>query len=128
MTVAPRSFEGYFFVFLTLALTIFGQLVIKWQVSFVGAAPDSPMEKLAFLFAMFTRPWVMSGLASALLASFCWMLALTRLPLSAAYPWMSLAFVGVILLSAPLFGESLSTAKLVGMGLLVAGITLLSRD
>jgi len=47
--------------------------------------------------ALLLNPWIISGLAAALLASVTWMAAMTRLPLSHAYPFTTLAFVLVML-------------------------------
>jgi len=47
--------------------------------------------------------------------------------LSYAYPFMSLAFVFVLILSAILFHEALTVPKVLGVGLVVAGIIVASR-
>lgn len=52
---------------------------------------------------------------------------MTRLKLSEAYPFMSLAFVIVMFLSHPLFGEALSTNKVLGTIIVVVGLTVISR-
>ncbi|MDB5097067.1 MAG: hypothetical protein JWM80_1488 [Cyanobacteria bacterium RYN_339] len=123
---AARALEGYAYLLCCILFTIYGQVVMKWQVGLVGAMPTSIGEKVFFLVGMFLKPWVLTVLFAGFLASLCWMLTLTRLPLSVAYPCMSLAFVGVILLSSVFFGEPLSVAKFAGMALLVVGIALLN--
>lgn len=125
--LSSARWDGYAYLFLMVAFTIYGQIVMKWQIGQAGAAPATLFEKFGFLLSMFLRPWVLSVFAAGFLASLCWMLALTRLPLSVAYPWTSLTFVGVIISSACLFGEPLRPLNLVGMGLLAAGIGLLSQ-
>jgi multidrug transporter EmrE-like cation transporter len=55
------------------------------------------------------------------------MAAMTKFELSYAYPFMSLAFVLVLILSAIIFREPLSVAKVTGLALVVAGIILSSR-
>ncbi|HWV91528.1 MAG TPA: EamA family transporter, partial [Burkholderiales bacterium] len=60
-------------------------------------------------------------------AALCWMLAMTKLDLSHAYPFVSLSFVLVLFLSALLFGEPLSWAKLAGIALVIAGVALGSQ-
>lgn len=122
-----RPYAGQFYVALTVLLTVYGQIVLKWQLSQAGAPPGGLVSKFLFLFGMLFNPWVASGFFAAFLAGLCWMAALTKFPLSVAYPFMSLAFVGVILLSAVLFTEPLSSAKVIGMGLLVAGLVVISQ-
>ena len=55
------------------------------------------------------------------------MLALTRLELSFAYPFIALSFVFVIVASAVFFGEPLTATKVAGVGLVFAGLVLGSR-
>ena len=41
---------GYFFIAMTVLLTVFGQLVLKWQIELAGPLPETVSGKLAFLF------------------------------------------------------------------------------
>ena len=116
---------SYIFVALTILLTVYGQLVLKWQAGLAPAPADGNL--VAYVLGMFLRPWVLSGLMAAFLASACWIAALWRFPLSKIYPFMALNFVIVAVLAAPLFGEALSTPKLVGLGLVVAGLIVTSH-
>lgn len=118
---------GFVYIFLTIALTIYGQLVIKWQVSSVGAPPPGAWEKVTFIAHLLLNPWVISGFAAAFLASLCWMLTLTKFQLSFAYPFMSLTFVGTMVLSSFLFAEVLTPARWAGMLLLVLGLVVGSQ-
>jgi len=124
---ALKPLGGYVYLMCTVLLTIYGQIVMKWQIGKVGATPHGTGEKVAFLLTMLLKPWVLSSFLAALLASFCWMLTLTRLPLGTAYPFTSLTFVGVILSGAVLFGESVSWPQVAGMGFLAVGIVLLGQ-
>ena len=52
---------------------------------------------------------------------------MTKFELSYAYPFMSLAFVMVLILSALLFHESVTITKILGLMFVVAGIIIASR-
>ncbi len=112
---------GYLFVAITIALTVYGQLVIKWQVDLVdsSAIGDNP---LSFYLHLLLNPWVLSGLAAAFAASLSWMAALSKLPLSHAYPLTALSFVLVVVCGAMLFAEPFGRYQLIGVVLVVAGI------
>jgi drug/metabolite transporter (DMT)-like permease len=118
--------QGYAYVALTLAFTVYGQLVLKWQLASVEL-PSEAAEKGLFLCKLLVRPWIFSGFVSAFAASLCWMAAMTKLKLSDAYPFMSLAFVVVMFLSKPLFGEVLSANKLIGTVVIVLGLIVITR-
>jgi len=117
----------WIFVFLTVAFTVYGQIVVKWQVGQMGELPDGLMDKVIFVFSQYLNPWIMSGLASAFLASACWIVAMTRLDLSVAYPFMSLAFVIVLFLSAVFFSEALSINKAIGTVIILVGLFVIIR-
>jgi multidrug transporter EmrE-like cation transporter len=55
------------------------------------------------------------------------MAAMTQFDISHAYPFMSLNFVLVLILSWLLFHEPLTGPKIAGMALIVAGIIVGSR-
>lgn len=115
---------AYVCVAMTVILTVYGQLVIKWRVGLAGAFPEEFAARAQFLLSLLANPWVASGLAAAVLAAMSWMVALTRLQLSHAYPFMGLAFAFVLLLSGVLLGESLTWQKVVGVALIAGGVIL----
>jgi len=118
---------GYIYIALTILFTVYGQMVLKWQVALSGPLPSGSVEKVTFLLGLLLNPWVLSGFCAAFLASLAWMAAMTKFQLSYAYPFMSLNFVLVLGLSAWLFQEPVSMAKVAGIVLVVLGIILGSQ-
>ena len=118
---------SYLYIFCTILLTVYGQLVIKWQVLKAGAFPADGWGKLSFLLHLLLNPWVISAFLAALLASVTWMAAMTKLQLSHAYPFMSLAFILVILFSGLLFHEPITIPKIVGAALVMLGLAIGSQ-
>jgi drug/metabolite transporter (DMT)-like permease len=106
-----------------LAFTVYGQLIIKARalVHSANAAAGGPF---GYMIAMATDLRVLSGLAAAGLAAFAWMAAVQRLDVGFAYPFMALSFVLVPLGAKLIFGEPLPRLQLVGMALIVLGVTL----
>lgn len=118
---------GYLYIFLCVLFTVYGQLIVKWQVADSGSLPAGLVGKILFLLRLLLNPWIISGVAAGFLAMLSWMAAMTKFQLSYAYPFMSLAFVLVLGLSVLLFQESLTVPKVLGMALIVAGIIVGSR-
>jgi len=118
---------SYVYVACTILLTVYGQLVIKWQVTQAGAFPEAAPDKLWFLAKLLVNPWVVSGLAAALLAAISWMAAMTKLDLSHAYPFTSLAFVLVLIASGWLFNEPVTGPKIAGIAFICLGIVIGSQ-
>lgn len=122
-----RSLFDFVYIFAVVILTVYGQLILKWQVTKAGAFPLSFQERTSFFVRLIVKPWVISGVFAGFLAFLSWMAAMTKFELNYAYPFMSLAFVLVLALSALLFHETVTAAKVYGMLLIIAGIIIASR-
>ena len=113
---------AYLLVLTTILLTAYGQLVLKWQVLRAGSLPSQWSERVHFIWQLLLDPWVISAFAAAFLASLSWMLAMSRLQISRAYPFTALTFVIVVIGGGMLFSEQVSPLRLAGLALVVAGI------
>lgn len=118
---------NHLYILLTILLTVYGQIIIKWQVQMAGSFPEENLEKLQYLIKLLLNPWVISSFACAFLAALSWMAAMTKFPLSYAYPFMSLAFVLVMFLSAVFFKEPITLPKSLGLGFIILGIIIGSK-
>ena len=115
--------EKYGYIGLTLALTVFAQLIVKSR-ALVHAPGAAGIRKLDYLWAMYTDIGVLSGLVAGVLASVCWALALEKTDLGLAYPCMALSFVIVPLSATFLFSEPISARQFAGLCMIVAGVAL----
>jgi drug/metabolite transporter (DMT)-like permease len=112
---------------ITLLLTVYGQLIVKWQVNRAGALPGDFSGKAHFVARLVVNPWVISAFAAAFLAAASWMLAMTHFTLSQAYPVMSLSFALVLVGSGIWLGESITAAKVIGVGIIAFGLIVSTR-
>lgn len=118
---------NYLYIFATIGFTVYGQLILKWRITKFGPLPADISEKFKFLILLFLDPGILSGFAAGFLASLAWMAAMTKFDLSHAYPFMSLNFVVVLLLSGWLLNESMTPQKIIGIGLIVLGTIVAAR-
>ncbi len=118
---------GYLYILLTVLLTAYGQLILKWRMNTLDQPPEPLLEKFWFLFRIIFDPFIFSGFFAAFLASLTWMAALSRFQLSFAYPFMSLAFVVVMLCSYVFLDEALTVQKIFGLALIILGLVVASR-
>lgn len=112
----------YLLIALVLALTVYGQLVVKARALVHSGGPA--LSKAGYLAAMFTDVHVLAGLGAAVLASGLWFLAIERASLSYTYPFMALTFALVPIGSTLLFGDELSLLQYSGIVLIVLGVGL----
>jgi multidrug transporter EmrE-like cation transporter len=119
--------SGYLYIAICIAFTVIGQLLMKWGMIRIGSSPQERYEIPAFVLRALVEPGVILGLACAVMAAVSWMLALSsKLPLSVAYPFMSLAIVLVLLLSPLCFDEIVGWNQWIGLTLVVTGLWLAS--
>ena len=124
---ARFDMTGHFYILLTLLFTVYGQLVLKWQMGQVRSMPEGGFDKVLFLLQQFLNPWIISGFFSAFLASLAWMAAMTRFDLNYAYPFMSLAFIIVMFFSVLFLNESLTLQPVIKTVMVVAGLVIIAR-
>lgn len=125
MTKAHRWVD-YLYIAATIALTVYGQVVLKWRMDQVGPLRQGFGPALRQLIVLVVDPVIASSFIAAFLASLTWMAALSRFELSFAYPFMSLSFVIVTVLGVWLLGESLTPHKAIGVTLILVGTALVS--
>jgi multidrug transporter EmrE-like cation transporter len=118
---------NHLYIFGTILFSVYGQLIIKWQVARAGAFPVEAMEKIWFLLRLVLNPWVISSLTAGFLAFLCWVAALSKFELSYAYPFMSFSFVLVLGLSAVFFQEAVTILKVLGVVFIMVGIIIGSQ-
>lgn len=111
---------------MTILLSAYGQVILKWRMNTVGSLPEG-MDKWWFLFKAVFDPYIFSSFLAAFLASLTWMAALTKFELSFAYPFMSLSFLLVLILSYFFLNEMMTLQKAIGFALIIAGLIVASR-
>ncbi|MDV3469682.1 hypothetical protein RZA67_13240 [Stenotrophomonas sp. C3(2023)] len=121
------NYFAWSMVAMTIVLTSYGQLVIKWQANLFRPATEGLLSRLPGVVQLLLQPWIISAFVAAFAASLCWMLAVSRLELSKAYPFMALNFLLVCIAAVPLFGESFTVARGIGLATVVLGLIILSQ-
>ena len=113
---------AHLFAIASPLLAAASQLIIKWQVLLVAPLPESMGDRLMFLLHFLFRPWVILALSATFLSGIAWIIAMTRLELSYAYPYVALPFILVPMAAVWLFQEQIHANQLIGMALIVTGI------
>lgn len=118
-----NSVTSYLSILLTVVITVYSQLIIKWQVLKARDLLSTGLDKVSFIINLLLNPWVISAFIAAFLASLSWMGAMTKFELSYAYPvFISLTFILILIFSAILFREVITLSKLVATALIISGI------
>lgn len=118
---------GYLYIFITIILTVLGQLLVKLGMSRVAGSFEGLPRLSVLIRAGFLQPAVVAGLACAVLAAVAWFPAISRLPISVAYPFMALPIVLVLSLAPILFGEKVALNQWLGVVVVSLGLWLGAR-
>lgn len=116
-------------IFFSISLAVAGQLLLKSGMNKVGPISITQVRN-AGVTAMnvISNGRVMGGLALYFLSAMVWLVVLSRVNLSFAYPFIGSSYIIVMLSSRLLFGESISSVRWVGAAFISLGVVLISRQ
>jgi multidrug transporter EmrE-like cation transporter len=117
------------------ALILFGvllnaaaQLCLKAGVRQIGHFDFAPANILPIGWKLATNLPIFGGLSCYVVSVVVWILALSRVEVSIAYPMLSIGYVVNALLAWWLFGEMLSAQRLIGIAVIIVGVVLVARS
>jgi multidrug transporter EmrE-like cation transporter len=110
----------------SILLSAGAQIALKVGMRAVAAHPAAgPMKML--LAAAFS-PWVIVGLSAYVASAVVWLLVLSKLDVSRAYPCVAAGFVLTLLAGHFLLGETVGAVRLAGIGVVLAGVTIVALN
>jgi multidrug transporter EmrE-like cation transporter len=104
------------------------QLLLKAGTNRIGAFSFALQNVVPIGMKVASSPHVLAGLACYAVSVVVWILALSRVPVSVAYPMLSIGYIVNAIAAYALFGESLTAQKLVGIGFITIGVILVGRS
>lgn len=110
----------YLLLAVSMLLSVTGQLLLKKGV----ISSSLSFELIPILRTIFS-PFIILGLSSYALSAIFWLFVLQRFQLSVAYPALSLTYILIVLLGFFFFKEPVTTAKILGVILVVSGVFLI---
>lgn len=118
----------YVYISVMLIAVVSGQLVLKHGLSRLGEMPTKAGDGVAFLFRALLNPMVILSLALAFIAALAWIAAVSKVELSFAYPFTSLGYIFVLLLSSLIFKEQIPAMRWIGVFIIGVGVLVVSRS
>jgi len=104
------------------------QLLLKAGTNRVGEFAFTWENVVPIGIKLAMNPPILAGLACYVVSVMVWIVALSRVPVSVAYPMLSVGYIVNALAAWMLFGESLAAQKIVGIGFIVVGVFLVARS
>src|SRR3954454_11631912 len=103
-----------------VALAATGQLLLKNGMNTARATAHEQSRSLLVVAA--TSPWILGGLMVFAVSAVAWLVTLSRVPLSVAYPFNALGYVVILGASTVVLHERANIWTWLGTALVVSGL------
>jgi multidrug transporter EmrE-like cation transporter len=104
------------------------QLLLKAGTNAVGHFTFSAGNIIPVGLRLALDPFILGGVACYVVSLVVWIMALSRVEVSIAYPMLSIGYVINAVAAWYLFGESITALRLTGIGFIVVGVFLVARS
>lgn len=115
-------------ILLGVLLNAGAQLLLKEGMRRVGHFSFAWSSVLPVGLKVAADPFVLAGLACYVVSVVVWLLVLSRVPVTFAYPMLSIGYIVNAIGARMLFGEALSTGRITGILVIIAGVFLVAQN
>jgi len=113
----------YLYIVSTIFFTVYGQMILKWRITKLSwsMVDGKLIEKIICYLKLLFDPFILTGFASAFIASICWTMAMSKFEITTAYPFMSISPAVVFILGVFILNETFTIGKVIGLVLIILG-------
>jgi len=115
-------------ILVVVATNALSQVLLKKGMLKIGSFAIKGDAVARIVPRVITSPFVVGGLAVMALSMALHLVVLSRVPISFAYPFISISYILVLLAGHYLFGESVGTARIAGVALICVGTFFIARS
>jgi multidrug transporter EmrE-like cation transporter len=116
-------------IFAGVLLNSAAQLMLKAGARAIGSVSmGSGASLFAAAWNAAFQPWILVGLVCYFISAGLWIVALTRVDVTIAYPMLSMGYVIAALLAWQIFGEALTPGRMLGIAVILVGVIILGRS
>ena len=123
--MTPFSFA---LVLLGVLLNAAAQLLLKAGTNSIGQFDFALSNAVPIGLKVAAEPHILGGLLCYAVSVVVWILALSRVEVSVAYPMLSIGYVVNAVAAYFLFGEAVSVQRLTGIGIIIVGVYIVARS
>jgi len=121
------NFVSFSLILTGVLLNAAAQLLLKAGTTRIGEFQFS-LENIVPIGMKIATQWpIIGGLACYGISVVVWIMALSRVPVSLAYPMLSIGYIVNAFAAWWLFGESLTAQKLIGIAVIIVGVWLVAK-
>ena len=116
------------FLMAGVLLNATAQLLLKAGTNVLGVITFTRDNWTDVAWRMTTQPYFAAGAACYVLSLFVWIVGLSRVPVSMAYPLLSVGYIVNAIAAHYLLGETVTLGRWLGIGFIVIGVWLVARS
>jgi len=109
-------------------LNAVAQLLLKAGTNAVGHFEFSAANALPVGLRLALEPHIVGGIACYVVSVVVWIMALSRVEVSIAYPMLSIGYVVNAVAAYFLFGEAVTPLRLAGIAVIILGVFIVARS
>lgn len=113
-------------ILFTVSSNAAAQIMLKRGMMQLGGLDQLGPNYIAIIFGTVFQPWIFAGFCTFVVSMASHLVVLSRVELSFAYPFLSIAYVIVGVYAYLVFGEDIGLLRVAGFGLICAGTVLIS--
>jgi multidrug transporter EmrE-like cation transporter len=122
------TWAAFALVMTGVLLNATAQLALKASVSDTGIINLDIQSLLSSAGSLASNLWLWLGLICYAISVVVWILALSRVDVSIAYPMLSIGYIVNAVAASQLFNEPMGMGKVVGIGIIMLGVYVLARS
>jgi drug/metabolite transporter (DMT)-like permease len=119
---------GYSLILFGVLLNASAQLLLKAGTNAVGQFEFASHNIVPVATRVAFEPHIMAGMTCYAVSLVVWIMGLSRVEVSVAYPLLSLGYVIGALGAWAWFGEELNPARIAGIAVIIVGVFLIARS
>lgn len=116
------------FILFTVMTNAAAQLMLKQGMMTLGPISFEGVNPIIKLLQIVFSPWVFAGLLTFVISMASHLYVLSKVELSFAYPFLSLAYVAVAIFAYFVFREDLNAYRIAGIGFICIGTVLIAQS
>ncbi|MDM7915601.1 MAG: EamA family transporter [Candidatus Eisenbacteria bacterium] len=120
------SLKPFLLIVVAVCFSVTGELLLKSGMTQIGVLGFENFWRM--MGRILSSPRILGGYSLFAVGAFFWLAAISRVPLSWAYPMLAIGYVLVLVLSATLLREHVSLLRWGGVLLICVGIVLVFRS
>jgi drug/metabolite transporter (DMT)-like permease len=116
------------FILFTVLTNAAAQLMLKQGMLTLGPISFDGVNPILRILQIVFSPWVFLGLATFVISMASHLYVLSKVELSFAYPFLSLAYVAVAVFAYFVFHEDLNAWRIAGIAFICVGTVLIAQS